>query len=351
MTEPFLTELRQTLLGVPDVEIVRSATIERAIDDSVRYLGSEAALASLAADSYWPKWDSPWWHLVHLFELGEAQRIPASVVHTMIERVDALPLKTFPIRPEELAGADPRRDIPCHCALGSLAQVLAACGVEVARALPWIEPWFVRYQMADGGLNCDETAYLVTDECPSSMVATIAPLEAMLRGDPAAWSPGHATFVERGARFLIARRLMLGSPTRHNAEERDAAPDWLQPCTPRFYFYDVLRGLTALVRWAAHTGGSLPVAAVAPVIDHLVAAFPDGVVRVGRDAVAGRTTLQLADDGTWGRGPASRSSLLDATSVVGEPSASATHEWAATRAGLVRLIEAGRLTVIASPPC
>jgi len=351
MTEPSLASLRQRLLGIPGVEIVRSAAIERAIGDSVRYLGSEAAIASLAVDSYWPKWDSPWWHLLHLVELGEARRIPERVVRTMIARVDALPLKIFPIRPEELGSADPRRDITCHCALGSLAQVLAACGVDVGCELPWIEPWFVRYQMADGGLNCDETAYLVTDECPSSMVATIAPFEAMLRGDPGAWSPEHAAFVERGARFLIERRLMLGSPTRHNADERDAAPGWLQPCTPRFYFYDVLRGLTALVRWAEHTGGAIPSAAVAPVIEDLVTTFPDGIVRVGRDAVAGRTTWRLAADGSWERGPASRSALLDATSVVGEPSASATREWAATRAGLVRLIEAGRLTVIASPPC
>ena len=38
-------------------------------------------------------------------------------------------------------------------------QVLAASGIDVERALPWIKPWFVRYQMADGGLNCDEAAY------------------------------------------------------------------------------------------------------------------------------------------------------------------------------------------------
>ena len=54
----------------------------------------------------------------------------------------------------------------------SSKQIIAACGVEVDRALPWARPWFVRYQMSDGGLNCDSDAYLVTDECPSSMVGT-----------------------------------------------------------------------------------------------------------------------------------------------------------------------------------
>ena len=71
--------------------------------------------------------------------------------------------------------------VPLRARLAS-RQVLAACGVDVERALPWVKPWFVRYQMADGGLNCDETAYPSTDECPSSMVGTVAPFEAMLLG-------------------------------------------------------------------------------------------------------------------------------------------------------------------------
>src|SRR5262249_2697179 len=161
---------------------------------------------------------------------------------------------------EDTAGADVGPDSMCHCALGSIYQVLTACGVDVDAALPWIKPWFVRYQMADGGLNCDSTAYLVEDECPRSMVGTVAPCEAMLlsRG-----TPEQEAFVERAARFLMERRLMLGSATVHNAEERAAQVLWLAPCFPRFYFYDVLRGLTALARWAERSGRTIPLAAIA----------------------------------------------------------------------------------------
>lgn len=63
-----------------------------AIAESVRYLDSDAAVRSIEADTYWPKWDSPWWHMLLLWELGEAQRIPARVVRAMVDGLEALPL-------------------------------------------------------------------------------------------------------------------------------------------------------------------------------------------------------------------------------------------------------------------
>src|SRR5262249_25048269 len=145
------------------------------------------------------------------------------------------------------------------------------------------------YQMADGGLNCDEGAYFVTGECPSSMVATVASLEAMLRGD--ARTSEQRAFVDRAARVLIDRALVHGSPTVYNAEERVAAAAWPALAFPRFYFYDVLRGLAALVRWAEATGQAIPAAAVAAAVAAIVERAPDGVARVARAAHAGRTTI------------------------------------------------------------
>lgn len=316
----------------------------RAIDDSVRYLASDAALASLHADTYWPKWDSPWWHMLLLHELGEARRIPAGVVAAMVDGMNRLPIHIFPIHPGDTPpGTDPRRDSSCHCALGSLYQVLTACGIDVDAALPWIAPWFPRYQMADGGLNCDETAYLARDECPSSMVGTVAALEAMLAGEPGAWSAARRGFVDRAAGLVLTRRAMLGSPTRHNAEERDREPAWRQLAFPRFYLYDVLRGASVLVRWAQVTGGVLPLAAIAPVIEHLIAAFPDGCVRIGRRAYDGTATWAPTPDGALVRGPASRFALLEVTSAIGDDSPPLARQWAETRRGLRALIDAGRL--------
>jgi hypothetical protein len=333
------TDLRQRLASVPDAQ--PTDDLDAGIAYSVGFLGSDAAVRSIAADTYWPKWHSPWWHMLLLHELGEARRIPDRAVTKMVDGLNALPIKIFPIRPEDAPGCNRWHDISCHCALGSIYQVLTACGVDVDAALPWIKPWFLRYQMADGGLNCDEAAYLVEHECPSSMVGTIAPFEAMLLGR---WTADQQVFLERAAGFLIERKLMLGSPTEHNAEEREAQAGWLSLCFPRFYFYDVLRGLAALVRWADLSGRSIPLRAVAGVIDHIVEAFPDGVIRLQREGFAScPTTRGQTAGGEWVRLPTSRFPLLDAASAIGKPCAASTRKWSATRRGLLQLLDAGRI--------
>ena len=294
---------------------------ESAIADSVAYLASDAALRSIEVDPYWPKWHSPWWHMLLLHELGETARIPRRVAEAMAGGLDRL-LHIFPIQPTDAPGADLQRDIACHCALGTMVPLLAACGIDVARELPWVAPWFARYQMADGGLNCDESAYLVAGECPSSMVATVPALEAML---------GDTAFADRAAHFLIERRLVEGSRTVHNAEEREAAPAWFELAFPRFYFYDVLRGLTALSKWR----GAIPPAAIEPVVTSLRTRFPDGVLRIGRQAHAGRMTiLPTADRSPSPRVPATSFPLLDAVSAINAPSEALSREWAATQARL-----------------
>jgi hypothetical protein len=331
----------EKLASVPSPTPLRSAAVERGIADSVAYLGSDAAQRSLELDPYWPKWHSPWWHMLLLYELGEARQIPERISAAMVARMNRL-LHIFPIHPSDAPGVDLQRDSACHCALGTMYPVLAACGIDVESALPWVRPWFVRYQMADGGLNCDSTAYLQTSECPSSMVGTVAPLEAMLLGGVGAGEQG--TFAARAAGFLINRALTHGSQTVHNAEERGAAVAWRALTFPRFYFYDVLRGLAVLIRWAEVTGQRLPAAAVGTVVNALVERWPDGVVRVERQALAGSTTiLPTHDRSPSPRAPTSTFPLLDATSRLGEPSEALTRQWSEARAGLLRLARAERL--------
>jgi hypothetical protein len=331
----------EKLAAVPSPTPLRSAEVERGIADSVAYLGSDAALRSIELDPYWPKWNSPWWHMLLLHELGEARQIPARTSAAMTARIDRL-LHLFPIHPSDAPGADLQRDTACHCALGAMYPVLAAGGIDVDRALPWVRSWFVHYQMADGGLNCDNTAYLQTGECPSSMVGTVGPLEAMLLGG--ASTDEQRSFIARAGGFLIDRALIHGSRTVHNAEERDAAPAWSALTFPRFYFYDVLRGLAVLVRWAEATEQRLPEAAVATVVNALVERWTDGVVRVERQALAGKTTiLPTVDRSPSPRASASPFPLLDAVSRLGEPSEALTRQWSEARAGLLRLARAGRL--------
>lgn len=231
------------------------------LTESLEYLASQEAVESLRRDAYWPKWDSPWWHMMLLHEMGETRRIPAAPIETLTRELENTPSTEF------LDGSD----YHCHCALGCVYQLLAAYGVDVEGRLPWIRQWFLRYQMRDGGFNCDAEAYGVEDECPSSMVATIAPFEAVLFYTPREWTTEEVEFLDRGAEFLQQRCLSQGSPTRHNAEEREQALAWMDLCFPRFYFYDVLRGLYALLSWAERRGKRLERARFAEVLGRLEA--------------------------------------------------------------------------------
>jgi hypothetical protein len=313
---------------------------EPLVRDSLAYLSSQEALESIAADPYWPKWHSPWWHMLLLHEMGETKRIPEAAVRAMVKKLDRYPVKIFPIHAHEMPeGCDPYRHAPCHCQLGNIYQVLAASGLNVDQELPWIRPWFLRYQMADGGLNCDSDAYLASGECPSSMVGTIAAFEAVLLYTPRPWTPEEKTFLDRGARFLIDRELRLGSRTRHNASEQDDEAKWLKPCFPRFYLYDVLRGLTALLSWAEKTNQPLPPEATHCVLEHLSERFPDGIVRAERTCFDGVGTILPTPAGEWARRqPATFFPLLKAISQTGNPSPFLTDRWAEARRSVARLL-------------
>jgi hypothetical protein len=336
-----MNDLGKRLASIPSPTLARSPHVVRAIASCVEYLGSDAAMRSIDSDAYWPKWDSPWWHMMLLWELGEERRIPERAVAKLVSALQGLRVKIFPIHPHEVPdGADPYRDIQCHCAIGNVHQLLTACGVDVDRELPWIAAWLVSYQMADGGLSCDSDAYLITDECPSSMVGTVPVLEALLQRGGKTQAERDAA--DRAAGFLIDRRLVEGSRSKHNAAERESAAAWPNLCFPRFYLYDVLRGLTALVRWTELGAKTLPLAAVEPAIEHLVTSYPDGVVSPRRHSWAGARTLALLD-GAWGREPASTFPLLEVAGPLGEPNEPLTRRWTAVRKALLELIDDGRI--------
>jgi len=315
------------------------------VSRSEAYLASPAARASLEHDSYWPKWDAPWWHMVLLFERGQAARIPPEAVAAMVSALDRLPIKIFPIHAHDVPeGLSAQRDSSCHCALGRMTAVLSACGVDVDRELPWVRGWFGRYQMADGGLNCDPDAYLATDEVPSSMVGAVPALEAMLALTQKNPREEDLAVLDRAAAFLVARRLVRGSESVQNASERDAARSWPKLAFPRLYFYDVLRGLSALVAWASFRRRSIPWGAISDVVGGLVARFPQGIVEIERRAFEGTGTRLRSPSGEWTSGhPAPLFPLLVASSRIGAPSPFLTEEWRATREGLLALHRDGLL--------
>jgi hypothetical protein len=272
---------------------------------SAAYLDSPAARQALAQDPYWPKWDAPWWHMVLLWELGLASLIPSSAVEALLAAMEAQYLPDFPLRDADLPpGRDEARHVICHCALGTIDQVLLARGVDIRERLPWTRGWYARYALPDGGLNCEKEAY--TGSRKSSMLSTLPVLEALL-ARARRLDPIERGVLDLGARYLIAHRLVRST--------RGAVIDeaWLKPCFPRFYEYDVLRGARFLRRWSEATGGRVPAEALADARPWL-----DGTpALVERYALHDKSLVLV--DGRWERGAASSFSLLEAVSAVGEP--------------------------------
>src|SRR5579883_765249 len=146
---------------------------------STRYLDSDEARASLARDPYWPKWHSPWWHMTLLWELGDARLIPKTIVAAMVAKLKTHYLPFFPTNQAAVpAGTDLYRDVACHCAVGTMHQVLSACGIDVEAELPWLTKWLLKYQLPDGGLNCDAAAYGGSNK--SSFLSTVVAMEAVM---------------------------------------------------------------------------------------------------------------------------------------------------------------------------
>ncbi len=323
--------------------VVSFAPSEEALTALADGLADDAALASLRRDPYWPKWDSPWWKLALLHELGESGRVPTVALKAFVAAIDGHYLRYFPTTEAELPkerAIDPRRHIPCHCALGTAMQIVHGADIEADTVLTWLRPWFLRYQLPDGGLNCDEAVY-PRPTPRSSVVSTLPPLEAVLRCTPRAFTAIEHKFLDDGARYLLDRHLCR-SP-RRDWQLIDAT--WLEPVFPRYYNYDVLRGLAFVTEWAEITRQKLAVTplreAMTAVVDRL---DPAGCVVVGRDEISVAKTNTPVDDLVWPWGAAAATfPLLSELSVVGRPSQVLTRQWYDVLDRLERLGRTGLL--------
>ncbi len=220
-----------------------------AVESSLAYLRSDAAKASLAKDPYWPKWNSPWWHVLALREAGHAHAVPREVLSALLEASARHYVPYFPRSAAELPpGLTMRSNVLCHCALGSLLSAGhdALDDSALDAAISWASPFIAKYQLADGGWNCDERAY--GKENPrSSVVSTVPVLEYLV-----AKTTLDAASRERlghGIAFLLELKFFRSRRTGAVLDE-----GWLTPASPRFYEYDVLRGLRLTARWSRRTG-------------------------------------------------------------------------------------------------
>ncbi len=287
---------------------------------SAAYLTSKKAEESLARDPYYPKWDSPWWHMILLWELGRADAIPKEAAEAMFAAIEAKYVRYFPNPREPLPpGKDAYRDGLCHCSLGTMYQTLAACGLDLDARAPWMRAWFLHYQLPDGGLNCDDKAYAKGGS--SSIQSTLPALEAVLAaGRPL--TPTEEHFVDLGAEYLLERRLAF-----RRRDGQLMSSGFVDIGFPRFYDYDVLRGLSFISEWARLRRRMVPRRAVGWVFESMEDRFPDARVRIEKEGIVPAETTLEFKDGTWSRGKTSTFPLLEASRKVGAPCAPLTDQW------------------------
>lgn len=316
--------------GIPRPEV----RCEREVDALAKRLESAEALDSIREEPYWPKWDSPWWWMTLLWEMGEARRIPCVAAEAMAYALTTHYLPIFPLREEEIPpGTDVYRHVMCHCALGTMYQILHRCWLPVDKAIPGARSWFLRYQLPDGGLNCDEGAY--TRPTPrSSMVSTLPPLEAMLL------TPEDSRFLDQGTEYVL-KRCLFRSISR-GGTPIDVA--WLTPCFPRFYFYDALRGLNFVAQsgWLRHK--AVPAASIVDAVEAIDRMAQAGGLRPRR-AFDGAGTRGHGPEGRWtARVDATTFPLLEIAGDASRPSPWLADEWNRACGALQFLDHLGLLT-------
>jgi hypothetical protein len=314
-------------------------TDESEKDESLTYLAGPEAAKSLRQDPYWPKWDSPWWRFLLLHECGENGRIPKVAAESILRSMHDFFLPAF--FPEELPpGKLPAHNIGCFCALGTIFPALEAAGLDPDEALPWARAWLTKHSVWSGGLNCDDTQYHLPNP-GSSIVATVAVLELFIESRSGPRNEEEKVFVDGLARDLLARKLIFAFPGTSNAEEKEDEADWRQLCFPRFYFYDLLRGLTAITRYAERMGSPISFAGISEAVECMREKSARGALQVERDAISSVGTYRN-ESGKWVRtGTASQHPLLEKSRAIGRVSPELEAEWAATRDRIENLRRSG----------
>lgn len=293
-----------------------------ALNQSLTYLSSAEAENSIKRDPYWPKWNSPWWHMCLIHELGLTEQIPKSIVTTMVNTLKIHYLPIFPIVESEVpAGTDPFRQIACLCAVGNMYQVLFACGVDIDQELPWMREWLLKYQLPDGGLNCDEKAY--TNSVPkSSIVTTVACLEAILFCHKKELTDVEVAFLNRGAHYLLKQRLFRKVSTGEIIDK-----NWMEIRFPRFYEYDYLRGYYFLAKWKQHSGFHIPAAIDTEVKDLVKSQMTPEGLKLKRYNLIDHRSYNPNPDGTWSWRDASEIDLMKVVSFDGALCEPLTKKW------------------------
>ncbi len=192
-------------------------------------------------DCYWPKWRATVWPLILLAEMGvpgDNPRIRAACEYYL--KAAGNQDKSWP--PPEY----PEGDLTGYrllwepCVTGNMARTLVQFGYGEDPRVREMFEWLVKFQLPDGGWNCEPGPW-GKDVFHSSFMSTIEPLWAFTALDPSHWLKGGNEAVSRGCEFLLMHRLFKSDKTGKVINE-----EWTRLHFPLFYFYDILHGLRVL---------------------------------------------------------------------------------------------------------
>jgi len=210
---------------------------------------SEKALLMIERDVYWPKWDSPWWYILLLEETGRLAEVPVEAFKELLTCADRQYLKVFPVREEDVDGpVNGHTEVMCFCFLGGLMKVASKLDFDVFAHVPWAKNWLSRYQLPDGGYNCDESAY--TGSGKSSVVSTTVMLEGMI--EYAKFTndiESYAANMQKAVSYLLKHQVYMSTAGKEISDT-----NWDKIIFPRFYEYDFSRGLEAIFDFLLLTG-------------------------------------------------------------------------------------------------
>ena len=127
-----------------------------------------------------------------------------------------------------------------------------------------------------------------------------------------AFTEQEAVFLDQGARYLIEHRLVCSKENGHIIDM-----EWLKPCFPRFFEYDILRGMSFLAEWSRRRNKPLPAGLLNEGIQRLNSFIEAAGLRIGR---------QVFDpQGPWG---GHTFALLEEVSGIGDVSPYLTRQLA-----------------------
>lgn len=219
------------------------------LDELREVIESEKAQLMIERDVYWPKWDSPWWYMLLLDETSRLSEVPVPVFKELLTCADRQFLKIFPVREEDVDGpVNGHTEVMCFCFFGGLMKLASKLDFDVFAHLPWAKDWVTRYQLPDGGYNCDESVY--TGSGRSSIISTVVMLEGMI--EYARYSPQPDIFaanMQKAVSYLLKHQIYLTS-----AGKEIEGVNWDKIIFPRFYEYDFLRGLEAVFDFLLFSG-------------------------------------------------------------------------------------------------